>query len=77
MKLKILLVIETLVLIFFIVLANIKAGEAMKATLRSEKLAEEAVKNRKDALRMADFAEKAAADYVEMESRLKACESNK
>jgi len=44
MKLKIIIVIQSILIIFFITLAIIRTGEAEKATYRAEPLAQEVVK---------------------------------
>ena len=74
MKLKIIIIIEALVIVFFVVLSQIKAGEALKTTARAEKLAHEAVELTQ---RAQLEAVRAAAKYVKIESKLKDCESNK
>ena len=76
MKLKIIIIIEALVIVFFIALCQIKAGEGEKATIRAEKLAQEVVELTQRAELEAERAEWAAAKYVKIESKLKDCESN-
>jgi uncharacterized protein YpmB len=74
MKLKIIIVIQTILIVLFLAIAKIRTGEAEKAHARAELLTQEAVK----LTQMAELeAQRAAAKYVNIENKLKDCESNK
>ena len=77
MKLKILFIMQTIALVFFIILSIIKNAEVKKALLLAERQTLLAMENVKQAQLEAQRAEWAAAKYVKIESKLKNCESNK
>lgn len=77
MKLKIIIVIQTIIIVLFLAIAKIRTGDAEKANARAELLTQEAVKLTQMAELEAERSEFAAAKYVEIENKLKDCESNK
>ena len=77
MKRKITLIIEALVIVFFVVLSQIKAGEALKATARAEKLAHETVKLQEAAQREVELAERMAAEAIKAQTALIDCMAGK
>jgi hypothetical protein len=77
MKLTIIILIETLLLIFFLLLAIIRTGEAEKASLHAELLAQEAVSLQKSAQNEAERAERMAAEAVKAQAALEVCMTGK